>query len=148
MKRYLLAAAFALFLSSAMALGQVPAGEGWTSYSVADGVSYYSFSGIEPVSGSAQKINVIDWDMANKNYALRQVWYDEKCTTSTIFRRENAVAAMNAAYEPESIVVKTGGTYHTCMPRDTVMKTPVWNWKNDGAIYSDATGQNICIAYA
>ena len=139
-------AILALFLSAALAFAQTPSGEGWTVVSVADGVSYYNFSGVEPVTGAPQKINVIDWDMANKNYALRQVWYDEKCTTSTVFRRENAVAAINAAYEPESIVVKTGGTYHTCMPKDTVMTTPVPNWKNDGAIYSDATGQTVCIA--
>lgn len=147
MKRFpFFVAILALFLSAALAFAQAPSGEGWTVVSVADGVSYYNFSGVEPVTGAPQKINVIDWDMANKNYALRQVWYDEKCTTSTVFRRENAVAAINAAYEPESIVVKTGGTYHTCMPKDTVMTTPVPNWKNDGAIYSDATGQTVCIA--
>lgn len=147
MKRFpFFVAILALFLSTALAFAQAPSGEGWTVVSVADGVSYYNFSGVEPVTGAPQKINVIDWDMANKNYALRQVWYDEKCTTSTVFRRENAVAAINAAYEPESIVVKTGGTYHTCMPKDTVMTTPVPNWKNDGAIYSDATGQTVCIA--
>ena len=147
MKRFpFFVAILALFFSAALAFAQAPSGEGWTVVSVADGVSYYNFSGVEPVTGAPQKINVIDWDMANKNYALRQVWYDEKCTTSTVFRRENAVAAINAAYEPESIVVKTGGTYHTCMPKDTVMTTPVPNWKNDGAIYSDATGQTVCIA--
>ncbi len=147
MKRFsFLAAMLALLLSSFLAFAQAPSGEGWTSNVVADGVSYYHFSGVEPVSGAIQKINVIDWDMANKDYALRLVWSDVKCPTSCVFRRENAVAAVNAAYEPESIVVKTGGTYHTCMPRDTVMTTPVWNWKNDGAIYTDASGQNIRIA--
>ena len=147
MKRFsFLAAMVALFLSSFLAFAQAPSGEGWTSNVVADGVSYYNFSGVEPVTGAPQKINVIDWDMANKGYALRLVWSDVKCPTSSVFRRENAVAAVNAAYEPESIVVKTGGTYHTCMPKDTVMTTPVPNWKNDGAIYTDASGQNIRIA--
>ena len=147
MKRFsFLAAMVALFLSSFLAFAQAPSGEGWTSNVVADGVSYYHFSGVELVTGAPQKINVIDWDMANKGYALRLVWSDVKCPTSSVFRRENAVAAVNAAYEPESIVVKTGGTYHTCMPKDTVMTTPVPNWKNDGAIYTDASGQNIRIA--
>lgn len=142
----ILAALLALLLSPVLSWAQAPSGDGWTVARVADGVSYYNFSGIEPVSGSAQKINVIDWDMSHKEFALRLVWSDERCSTSSVFRRENAVAAVNAAYEPESIVVKTGGTYHTCMPKDTVMTTPVPNWKNEGAIYTDGTGQVISIA--
>ncbi len=148
MKRFsFLVAIIALFLSSALVFAEAPSGEGWKVVQVADGVTYYTFSGTEAVSGAPQKINVIDWDMAQKGYALRLVWSGNKCIPSSVFRRENAVATVNAAYEPESIVVKTGGTYHTCMPRDTVMTTPVWNWKNDGAIYVDGTGQNISIAY-
>lgn len=128
-------------------VAQGPSGEGWQRSAVADGITYYSFSGVEPVSGSPQRIFVTDWDMANKNYALRLVWTPERCSTSTVFRRENAVVAVNAAYEPESIVLKTGGTYHTCMPKDVVMKTPVPNWKSEAAIYTDASGQNIRIGF-
>jgi len=135
----------------ALLLGQValaqPSGEGWQCAKINDGINYYTFSGIEPVSGSAQHIYVTDWDMANKDYALRLVWSPERCSTSEIFRRENAVVALNAAYEPESIVLKTGGTYHTCMPYDVVMKTPVPNWKSEAAIYTDASGQNIRIGF-
>ena len=138
---------FALLLGSVWFAAAQPSGEGWTSSTVADGIQYYSFEGVEPVSGSPQRIFIIDWDMANKGYALRFVWSDEKCVTSSVFRRENAVVALNAAYEPESVVLKTGGVYHSCMPKDVVMKTPVPNWKSEAAVYTDASGQNIRIGF-
>lgn len=135
-----------LFLGQ-VARAQAPSGEGWQSVTVNDGITYYSFTGVEPVSGSPQRIHVTDWDMSNKDYALRFVWSGERCATSEIFRRENAVVALNAAYEPESIVLKMGGTYHSCMPKDVVMKTPVPNWKSEAAIYADASGQEIRIGF-
>ena len=142
----LLLPALALLLGQ-VALAQAPSGKGWQCAKINDGITYYSYSGIEPVSGSAQRIFVIDWDMDNKDYALRFVWSEKKCATSDIFRRENAVVALNAAYEPESVVLKMGGTYHSCMPKDVVMKTPVPNWKSEAAVYTDGTGQNIRIGF-
>ena len=143
---------FCLLALGVLLLGQIaraqgPSGEGWQCVTINDGITYYSFTGVEPVSGSPQRIYVTDWDMSNKDYSLRFVWSGEKCTTSDIFRRENAVVALNAAYEPESVVLKMGGTYHSCMPKDVVMKTPVPNWKSEAAVYTDATGQEIRIAF-
>ncbi|MBP5483982.1 MAG: phosphodiester glycosidase family protein [Bacteroidales bacterium] len=122
-------------------------GDGWTEKIVAPGIKYFSFSGVEPVSGSPQEIFVLDWDMSNPAYALRYTWTDKETITSTVHRRENAVASLNAAYEPISTVVKVGGFYHSCMPRDTVMETPVPNWKSEAAIYTDATGRKVKIAF-
>lgn len=122
-------------------------GEGWTSKTVADGITYLSYSGLEEVSGSPQEIYVLDWDMSNPSYALRFTWSEKAVVSSSVHRRENAVATLNAAYEPISIVAKVGGFYHSCMPRDTVMETPVFNWKSEAAIYTDASGQKVKIAF-
>ena len=122
-------------------------GEGWTEKDVAPGIRYYSFSGVEPVSGSPQNVFVIDWDTSNPSYALRFTWTPKQSITSGVFRRENAVVALNAAYEPESIVIKVGGHMHSCMPNDKVMTTPVPNWKSEGAVYTDAAGRNIKIGF-
>lgn len=122
-------------------------GEGWTRKTVNDAVTYITYTGIEEVSGSAQEIFIIDWDMSNPAYALRYTWTGDQTVTSNVFRRENAVVALNAAYEPISTVVKVGGYYHSCMPRDTVMETPVPNWKSEAAVYTDATGRNVKIAF-
>ena len=85
-----------LFLGQ-VARAQAPSGEGWQCVTVNDGITYYSFTGVEPVSGSPQRIYVTDWDMSNKDYALRFVWSGERCATSEIFSRENAEVALNAA---------------------------------------------------
>ena len=122
-------------------------GQGWTEKEVAPGIRYYSFSGTEEISGAPQQVFIIDWDTTNPSYALRYTWSEKQDITSNIFRRENAVVALNAAYEPESVVVKVGGHYYSCMPNDKVMTTPVPNWKSEGAVYTDATGRNIKIAF-
>ena len=120
----------------------------WNHESVADGIDYYSFSGVDVVTGSPQQVFVVDWDTTVPGYALRFVWSDKQTVTSKIFLREKAVAALNAAYEPESVVVKVDGNYQSCMPNDKVMKTPVPNWKSEGAVHVDNSGQHIGISFA
>ena len=147
MKRFhSILAAIALLLSG-VAYAQAPFGEGWTVKDVADGIRYYSFSGWEDISAAQQHIFAIDWDTANPSYALRFCWSEERHVTSDVFRSCCAVVAMNAAYEPESTVLKTGGQYHSIMPNDKVMKTPVPNWKSEGAVYTDRSGRDIKIAF-
>lgn len=125
-----------------------PGGPGWTETVVADGIKYYTFTGVESISGAPQEIFIIDWDTTNPSYALSYTWTADRCVTSDAFRTKNAVVAMNACYEPESVVIKERGRYYSLMPRDTVMETPVPNWKSEGAIYVDATGRNINIAFS
>ena len=144
MKKFLcLIASLAFLLPSAFA----QKGEGWTSKTIAEGINYYSFSGVEPVSGAPQEVFVIDWDTSNPNYALRYTWSEKQNITSDIFRLQNAVVTLNAAYEPESTVIKERGHYYSCMPYDTVMTTPVPNWKSEAAVYTDASGRNIAIRF-
>ena len=92
----------ALFVFSGVTLQAQPSGDGWVSTPVADGITYYSFSGIESVSGTSQQVFIIDWDTANPSYALRFVRNGKPSLTSSVFRRENAVATMTAAYKKES----------------------------------------------
>lgn len=122
-------------------------GEGWTGKTVAEGIKYLTYAGLDPVSGAPQEVYVLDWDMSNPSYALRFTWSEKAAISSSVHRRENAVATLNAAYEPISVVAKMGGFYHSCMPRDTVMETPVFNWKSEAAIYTDASGQKVKIAF-
>ena len=140
---------FLFFLASFLAIPAALAqqGPGWTSKAIADGLDYYSYSGFDTVSGAPQEVFVVDWDTADGKHALRYTWTDKMSVTSDVFRQFNAVAALNAAYEPESVVVKENGHYYSCMPKDTVMTNPVPNWKSEAAIYLDGTGHNISIAF-
>ena len=142
-KFFLLSMLWLAFMTGAKA----QTGEGWTVTPVADGITYYAFSGLEEISGAHQQVFVIDWDMSNPSYALRYTWSEKATVTSDIFRRESAVVALNAAYEPESTVVKVGGHMYSCMPKDTVMTTPVPNWKSEAAVYTDASGRNVAISF-
>lgn len=135
-------------LAAGVAIAAPQEGAGWKVTKVADGIVYYAFSGTDVISGSPQQVFIIDWDTTNPSYCLRYTWSEKPSITSDVFRRENAVVALNAAYEPESTVVKVGGHYFSCMPNDKVMTTPVPNWKSEAAVYADATGRNIRISFA
>lgn len=145
MKRIFLLVSSLLLLAQVFSFAQP--GPGWTSKAIADGINYYTYSSFDTVSGAPQEVFVIDWDTADSKHALRYTWADKMPVTSDVFRQHNAVAMLNAAYEPESVVIKENGHYYSCMPKDTVMTTPVPNWKSEAAIYLDGTGHNISIAF-
>lgn len=66
--RHILLTALFFVISSLSLAGRRPEGPGWKAEQLADGIFYYSFSGIEEVSGAAQQIFVIDQDLSNKKY--------------------------------------------------------------------------------
>ena len=138
MRRITSIALFLLVLISSWNLSANPKpGKGWTVTPIADGITYYTFTGIDEVSGSAQQVFVIDLDLCNPKYAFRFTYSDPMTVTSDVFARNNAIVALNGAYEPSSTVNKVNGTLYSRMPYDVVMTTPVPNWKSEGAIYSD-----------
>ena len=145
MKRYILA--IAALILGATVWAQPQEGGPWTKTQIVDGITYYEFRGQDSISGAPQEVFIIDWDMSNPSYALRYTWTPEMTVTSSVFRRENAIVALNAAYEPESTAIKVGGHLYSCMPKDTVMTTPVPNWKSEGAVYVDDSGRNVRIAF-
>ncbi|MCR5002749.1 MAG: phosphodiester glycosidase family protein, partial [Bacteroidales bacterium] len=112
-------------------------GNGWKVENIADGVVYYTFSGIDEISGVAQQVFVIDLDLNNPKYALRFSYSNPEVPTSDVFLRNDAIAAVNAAYEPSSVVIKVNGTLYSDMPYNTVFHDPVPNWKSEGAVYTD-----------
>ena len=120
-----------------------PEEKGWTVKEVAPGILFRQFAG--SVNGSAQFINVIDWDMSKPGYKLKFTYTEKEKPTSEVFKEHDAVVAMNACYEPGSVVLKVDGEYLSCMPNNTVMATGVPNWKSDAAIFVD--GSDIRISY-
>ena len=137
MKKLHIISLFLLLACSLQLSANPKPGNGWTVTTIADGITYYTFSGIDEVSGSAQQVFIIDLDLCNPKYAFRFTYQDPMVITSDAFARNNAIVALNATYEPTSVVDKVNGTMYSCMPYDVVMKTPVPNWKSEGAIYTD-----------
>lgn len=121
------------------------AGE-WKTTEVAPGLTYHHFTGLEPVTGSAQQVFVADWDMSAPGYSFRFAVTPKQVPTSSVFAQKGAVVAMNACYEPSSVVLKAEGKYYSNIPYNTVMTTGVPNWKSDVAIYTDG-GRDVRIVY-
>ena len=147
MKRFLffLAALLAAATIGTVSAAPVP-GSGWEFRTVAEGVTYYHFSGLDEGSGAVQQAFAIVLDLSNPRYALRFSCPESSERTSDVFLRNRAVAAMNACYEASSVVMRTGGTTWSCMPYDTVFDTTVPNWKSEAAIYTDG-GRDVRISF-
>jgi hypothetical protein len=136
MRRYLYSLLL-LLAASLQLVAQPKPGNGWTVDTVAEGVTYYTFSGMDEISGAAQQVFVIDLDLNNPRYAFRFAYSEKQVPTSDVFLRNHAVAAMNAAYEPSSVVIKVNGDFYSVMPYNTVFEEPVPNWKSEAAVYTD-----------
>lgn len=121
------------------------AGE-WVTTEIAPGLTYHNFTGLEPVTGSAQQVFVADWDMSAPGYSFKFAVTPKQVPTSSVFAKEGAIVAMNACYEPSSVILKVDGEYYSSMPYNTVMTTGVPNWKSDVAIYTDG-GRDVRIVY-
>lgn len=120
-------------------------GSGWKIETVSDGLIYYSFSGMDEITGAAQQVFAVDLDLSNPRYAFRFSYSSPDVPTSDVFLRNKALAAMNAGYEASSIVVKVNGDMRSNMPYNTVFLFPVENWKSEGAVYTDGL-RNVRIA--
>ena len=125
-----------------------PADGQWTVTEVTPGLNYLSFSGLDPVTGSAQQVFVADCDLTQPGFALKYYVASnaQKCA-SEVMRETGAVVTMNAAYEEPSVVLKVNGELLSNMPNNTIMATGVPNWKSEAAIYTSADGRNVRISY-
>ena len=125
-----------------------PADGQWTVTEVTPGLNYMEFRGLEPVTGSAQQIFVADCDLTQPGFSFRYATSGEDVgVASDVLRKYDALVSMNAAYERTSVVVKVDGELLSNMPYNTVMTSPVPNWKSEAAIYTSADGRTVEIAY-
>lgn len=124
----------------------VTPGKEWVTTSIADGIVYYAFSGKDAVSNAMQKVHVTDIDLANPKYAVKLVYRSPSVVCSSVFKDQDAIAAINAGYEAGSIVIKVDGKVYSMMPNNVVGSTTVPQWKSEGACYIDGD-RDITIAF-
>lgn len=128
-----------------------PTGNGWTSTVIEEGITYYVFSGTDPVTKSPQRVFVTDIDLSKEDYAVKMVLYEDRSTASAVMKEKNAIVTMNGGYERPSIVIRENGRTAYMMPNATIGTTGVPNWKNEGCIILDgqrdvrfdATGRDL-----
>ena len=111
-----------------------PSGAGWTVTKIEEGITYYAFSGTDPVTKSPQRVFVTDVDLTNTDYSVKLCLYDNRSTASAVMKDKKAIVTMNAGYERESIVIKVDGRTVYMMPNSTIGTTGVPNWKNEGCV--------------
>ena len=129
----ILALAFAVLPCSAIE----PEGEGWTKTGIDKGIVYYSFNGFDYLSGAQQIVNVVDIDLNCRKYKVEFCYQRPDEITSKVMKEKNAVAMINAGYEPQSIVIEIDGQMISNMPNDFIFDSNVPNWKSEGAVYTD-----------
>lgn len=141
-----LTAFFLLLVSSICALAGPGPGNGWTVETLDEGLVYYTFSGIDNITCSAQRVYAIDLDLNNPSYAFRFNYTAENIIPSDVMKKRDALVVMNAGYEASSIAIKVDGIMYSNAPFDYVFTSPVPNWKSEAAIYTDG-GRDVKIAF-
>lgn len=114
-----------------------PSGTGWTSTVIEPGITYYTFSGNDPVTKSPQRVFVTDIDLSKEDYAVNLALYESRSTASAVMKEKDAIVTMNGGYERPSIVIRIDGITSYMMPNGTIGDTGVENWKNEGAVLMD-----------
>lgn len=115
-------------------------GNGWTVSPVIgyDGITYYTFDGLEPVTNSRQRIFVTDIDLS-KPYAVKLGYYPSKTTASQVFKDNNAVACINAGYEASSIWIRFENKNKSAIDNSYITSGSyqIPQWKSEAALYLD-----------
>lgn len=116
-----------------------PSGAGWTKTDVEDGLVYWCFTGDEPVSGAKQFVHVADVDL-NKGFELKTAYDANQSITSNIYKKYNAVVAMNGGFGASQIFIKVDGTAFRKIQSEKDDEG-ILNWRNDGAICVNKEGR-------
>ena len=110
-----------------------PSGTGWTSKTIREGITYYSFSGKDSVTGVNQEVFAIDLDLSNPKYEVKLTYTTPSVETSVVHAANNSIATINAGYEAGSIFIRVGGKNKSNLPNTTIGSTGVSNWKSEAA---------------
>lgn len=124
-----------------------PSGTGWTSSKVREGITYYAFSGTDPVTNAAQNVCAVDLDLSNPNYAVKLVYTNPSATVSDVHKAQKAIATINAGYEAGSIFIRSDGKDKSALPNTKIGDTGVLNWKSEAAFFGNGE-RNLHIAKA
>lgn len=111
-----------------------PLGEGWSAKQIEPGIIYYAFNGTDEITQKHQEVFAVDIDLSNTAYKVKYVYESPRLTTSAAFKKQgNAIAAINANYEPGSIFFRIDGSDKYTLQNSTIGTTGVPNWKSEAA---------------
>ena len=106
---------------------------------VKKGITYYSFYGNDDITKKNQNVNVIEVDLDNPAYKI-EFFYTGRSTTAQAGVNQNALIALNAAYEQDATYNRTNGVNHsqvTILPDDPDADKARRFWKHEAALVGD-----------
>lgn len=124
-----------------------PSGTGWTSKTIREGITYYTFSGKDDVTGQEEQVFVIDLDLSNDAYEVKLNYSSKAIPTSDAHIAYDAIATINAGYEAGSIFIRTDSRLRSMLPNKLIGNTTVPNWKSEAAFFGDR-GRNLVIEFS
>lgn len=109
----------------------------WEMTSVCPGLKWYSYRGYESVSGGAQILNVLEWDLSQDGLKFEFQYYPAKTTiSSAIGQTPDAIAAVNASFGTPHTFIRTGGTTWCDITNADPNDNGNW-YKHEAAIWFD-----------
>lgn len=111
----------------------------FTTSTLQTGIIHYSFYGYDDITKANQNVNVVEIDLNNPVYKINFL-YTGRSTTSYVGKQNNAIVAVNAAYEQDAVYCRTNGVNHsevTIRPDDTDEDKARRFWKHEAALVGD-----------
>lgn len=112
----------------------------FTTSTVKTGITHYSFYGYEDITSAYQNVNVVEIDLNNTAYKINFLKTTSRTTTSAVGISNNAIVAVNAAYEQDAVYCRTNGVNHsevTIRPDDEDQDKARRFWKHEAALVGD-----------
>lgn len=81
----------------------------WRTDSIADGLVFRSFDGVEATTGRPQSIRVLDLDTSTGGWDLRLLYDEKERRCSDAVAQSGAMAGINAGFEPEALEIRSEG---------------------------------------
>lgn len=113
----------------------------WTVKEICEGLRWFSYRGMETVTGANQVLGVLELDLQDSGLVLEFQYYPVKTTLSSAIRQtEGAIAGVNASFGTPHTFIRTGGT--TWCDLSEADPTDSGNWyKHEAAVWFDGSSR-------
>ena len=113
----------------------------WTVKEIREGLRWFSYRGLESVTGANQVLNVLEVDIQDSGLGLEFQYYPVKTTLSSAIRQtEGAIAGVNASFGTPHTFIRTGGTTWCDISEADPKDNSNW-YKHEAAIWFDGVSE-------
>lgn len=111
------------------------AGGKWQTTTLDNGLTLYTFTGYDEITGASQIVNALEVDLSNPEYSIKFAYAAGGSTNSDMVKKEpSAIAGINGGYEPEAIYIKVN---NAIISEVTLPPGHLRWWKHEACIFSE-----------